>query len=201
MEIGRLVKGSRIAAVAFVAGGVFGLAQGGSHAAATQGPRTLIVDQHAIMNESKMGQDVRRQLLAYENQLNTKLGGAGQSLQKESQQLQQEAPTLPVGVRTKKTQALQAREAAYQQEMQTGQSLIQGGQMVAFARYKTELGLVLHAIMAERGADLVVYKSSVAESVPGADITREAIQRLDRRISSFKVPLVKPPADAAHIAP
>jgi hypothetical protein len=33
----------------------------------------------------------------------------------------------------------------------------------------------------------------VVDSANGLDITRDVIQRLDKKISSFKVPLVKPP--------
>jgi Skp family chaperone for outer membrane proteins len=84
-------------------------------------------------------------------------------------------------------------EAAYLQKTQERQSLVQGGEPVARKRYFTEVGMGVHAIMVERCADAVVEKSAVVDSVNGLDITRDVIQRLDKKITSFKVPLVKPP--------
>jgi hypothetical protein len=50
--------------------------------------------------------------------------------------------------------------------------------------------------MLERGADAVVEKSAIFTSVNGLDITSTVIQRLDHKITSFKVPLVNPPASS-----
>jgi hypothetical protein len=71
--------------------------------------------------------------------------------------------------------------------------LIQGGELAARKRYLAEVDNVVHAVMAERGADVVLEKSSVVATANGLDITRDVIARLDKKISSFKVPLVKPP--------
>ena len=57
-----------------------------------------------------------------------------------------------------------------------------------------EVGILVHAIMLERGADVVIAKSSVADSVDGLNITQMVIQRLDQKISSLKVTLVAPPS-------
>lgn len=165
-------------------------------AAPAPGGHTLVVDKQTIMNRSKLGQDIRRQVMGYETQLESQFGATGRALQAEAQALQQEAPTLAPDVRNKKIQAFEAKEAAYRQKVQARQSLVQGGELVARLRYQAEVDAIVHAIMAERGADLVVIKSSVADSANGLDITQAAIQRLDRKITSFKVPLVNPPAGA-----
>ncbi len=180
---------SRISAVALavvVLGGA-AFAQSNSRSA---GPRTLFVDKHAIMTQSRLGQDIRRQVLAYEDKVQAEFGAQGEALRKEMQALQQEQPTLPPDVRAKKTAAFQAKETAYRQNVTARQSLIQGGELVARQRYLAEVGAIVQAIMLERGADMVVEKSSVVASVGGLDITQATIQRLDRKITSFKVPLV-----------
>lgn len=171
----------------------------GAANATNPGPRTLVVDQHALIEQSKLGQDIRRQVMAYEDSLNAQYGTRGQALQKELQMLQQQTSGMQAAERDKKMQALQAKEDAYQQEVGEKQNLVKGGQLVAIDRFKTELNAVLHAIMVEHGADVVVYKSSIAASLDNADITREAVQQLDRRMSTIKVPLVKPPANVTMI--
>jgi Skp family chaperone for outer membrane proteins len=168
---------------------------GASQAAPAPSSHILIVDKQAIMNGSKLGEDIRRQIMAYENDVQTQLGPESQALQKEGQALQQQAPNLPPAVRDKKIAAFQAKEDAFKQKVQAKQKLIQGGEFVSRKRYLAEVGAVIHAVMTERGADVVLEKSSVADSMNGADITPTVIQRLDTKISSLKVPLVPPPAD------
>ena len=103
----------------------------------------------------------------------------------------QDLPSTPD--HDKKMQALQVKEANFRQKVQSSQSLIQGGEMAAQQRYTAELTDVANAIMRERGAYAVVDKSTVFTSVGGIDITQTAIQRLDAKITTFKVPLVNPP--------
>lgn len=189
-----MLRGTGAAAVLALAG--FALSPGAVQAAPAAGGHTLIVNKQDIMNGSKLGQNIRGQVMAYEHQVEAQYGAEGQALQAEAQALQQQAPTLAPDVRSKKIQAFETKETAYRQKVQAKQSLIQGGEMVARQRYLAEVGAVIHAIMVERGADVVLDKSSVADSASGLDITQAAIQRLDRKITSFKVPLVAPPASA-----
>jgi outer membrane protein len=184
-------------AVALLALGVTGgsALYGISQAAPASSPHILVLDKQAVMNKSKLGEDIRRQILAYENDIQTQLGAESQALQKEGQALQQQAPTLATNIRDKKIAAFQAKEDAFKQKVQAKQSLIQGGELVSRKRYLAESGAIIHAIMTERGADVVLDKSNVADSVSGIDITQTVIQRLDSKISSLKVPLVAPPPD------
>lgn len=156
----------------------------------------LIIDEHAIVTQSKLGQAIHRQLNDYETKIQADLGSQGQALQNELQTFQQQSAALPVAVRDKKARDLQAREAAYHQKIQARQSLIQGGELVARQRYQADVAAIVEVIMMQRGADAVVLKSSIVASANGLDITPEVIQRLDQKDSSFKVPLVNPPASS-----
>ncbi|HEY3778413.1 MAG TPA: OmpH family outer membrane protein [Rhizomicrobium sp.] len=198
MNIRTLTRRSAGAAAALALATLGGLAlsQNTLHAAPVPGAHTLIVNKQAVMNGSRLGQDIRRQVMGYEHQVESQFGPQGQALQAEGQTLQQQAPTLAPDVRNKKIQAFETKENAYRQKVQAKQSLIQGGELVARQRYLAAVGAVIHAIMIERGAELVLDKSSVADSVSGIDITPAVIQRLDKKITSLKVPLVNPPAGA-----
>jgi Skp family chaperone for outer membrane proteins len=174
-----MMKFSMHAGVAALA--MFLASTAGALAANAPGAHILVIDRQAIVNGSKLGTNIRQQIMAYEEKMQNELGAEGQALQNQVQ-----------AAGAKKSQALQAKEAAFRQKVQERQNLIQGGQIAARKRYIAEVGNLVHAVMTERGADVVLEKSSVVDSMSGLDITRDVIQRLDKKIASFKVPLVKP---------
>jgi len=188
MKVRNSISHIAVAAIVVAVGGP-ALAQNGTP---TGGPRPsiLVIDRQAIAKNSKLGKDIQRQIGAYVNKLRADLGPQGQQLQSQMQALQV-LPSSPD--HDKKMQALQVKEANFRQKVQSSQSLIQGGEMAAQQRYTAELTDVANAIMRERGAYAVVDKSTVFTSVGGIDITQTAIQRLDAKITTFKVPLVNPP--------
>jgi Skp family chaperone for outer membrane proteins len=168
--------------------------------ASSQGSGILVVDRHAIMNGSKLGTNIRAQIMADENKIQTNLGPEGTALQKEMDAFQSQSASLPADMRARKKLALQQEQAAYQQKIREREDLIHGGEIVAGHAYLAAVGSVVHAILLERGASIVLDKSVLADSVNGLDITSEVIRRLDRQMTNFKVPLVKPPADQQLLA-
>ena len=168
--------------------------------ASSQGSGILVVDRHAIMNGSKLGTNIRAQIMADENKVQTDLGPEGTALQKEMDAFQNQSASLPADLRARKKLALQQEQAAYQQKIKEREDLIHGGEIVAGHAYLATVVSVVHAILLERGASVVLDKSVLADSVNGLDITSEVIRRLDRQMTNFKVPLVKPPADEQLLA-
>ena len=159
-------------------------------AANTGGPHILVVDRKALFTTSKLGQNISQQLMGYEQKAQSELGPEGQALQSQRQAL--ESAKLSPDARTKQQQALQAKQAAFQQKVRDRQSMIQGGQMAARKYFMDQLDAVCRALMAERGADAVLDKSNVVASASGGDVTKDVIARLDKKAPSFKVPMVKP---------
>jgi Skp family chaperone for outer membrane proteins len=168
--------------------------------ASSQGSGILVVDRHAIMNGSKLGTNIRAQIMADENKIQTDLGPEGTALQKEMDAFQSQSASLPADMRARKKLALQQDQAAYQQKIHEREDLVHGGEIVAGHAYLAAVRSVVHAILLERGASVVLDKSVLADSVNGLDITSEVIRRLDRQMTNFKVPLVKPPADEQLLA-
>lgn len=163
--------------------------------ASGHGPGILVVDRHAIMDGSKVGTNIRAQIMADENKIQTDLGPEDAALQKEMDAFQSQSASLPADMRARKNLALQQKQAAYRQKIQERENLVHGGEIVAGHAYLAAVKSVVHAIMLERGASVVLDKSALADSVSGLDITSEVIRRLDRQMTNFKVPLVKPSAD------
>jgi Skp family chaperone for outer membrane proteins len=168
--------------------------------AGSQGPGILIVDRHAVMNGSKLATNIRAQIMADENKVQADLGPEGAALQKEMDAFQSQSASLPADVRARKSVALQQEQAAYQEKMRERENLIRGGEVVAGHAYLSTVKSVVHAILLERGASLVLDKSAVADGIDGLDITAEVIRRLDLKMTNFKVPLVKPPSDQELLA-
>jgi len=165
--------------------------QAPAFAAIPAGPHILIIDRQGIVTGSKLGENIRQQIMGYEEKAQNELGAEGQALQNEQQALQ--SANMPADAKAKKTQALQAKQAAFRSKVQERQSLIQGGQMAAQKFYSAAVDGIVHDIRTERGADVVLEKSAVADIASGLDITKDVIQRLDKKISGYKVPLVKAP--------
>ena len=150
----------------------------------------LVVDRNALISTSKLGQNIRAQLMGYTQKLQSDLGPESQAIESESQAL--DSSKLPADARAKESKALQAKQAAFQQKVRDRQSLIQGGQIAARKYFMAQVDSAVHAIMTERGADTVLDKSTVVASANGADITKDVVAALDKKSASFKVPLVKP---------
>jgi Skp family chaperone for outer membrane proteins len=190
------VRSRVVVATGLVAAAGLVLALNMSQATGAPGDKSpvLLIDRQVIMTESKLGRDIHRQIMAYEDKVNAEFGAQGQALRNETQTFQQQSGTLSAADRDKKKQALEAREADYRQKVGARQSLIQGGELVARKRYLAELADVVETVMRERGAEVVVEKSAIVASIGGIDITPDVTQRLDHKITNFKVPLVNPPA-------
>jgi len=169
----------------------FATAQAAS-AANTPGAQAhiLVIDRRAIMTGSKLGANIREQIMAYQQKMRSDYGAENQALQNEQQTL--ESAKLPAAVRAKKSAALDAKQAAFQNKVRDQQSLIQGGEIAARKFYMAQSDAIVHAIMAERGADVVLDKSTVVDSGNALDITKDVMERLNKKVTSFKVPLVKP---------
>ena len=71
---------------------------------------------------------------------------------------------MSADVRAKKSQDLQKRQSAFQMKMHERQTMIQGGGMAARKYFFAQVDAVVHAIMTERGADVVLDKSAVVDS-------------------------------------
>jgi len=157
-------------------------------AANANGPHILVIDRRALIQSSKLGQNIQQQLMAYGQKMQSEFGPESQALQNEQQGLDK----LPKAERAKRAEALQTKQNAFQQKVHDRQTLVQGGQAAARKFFMDQVDGVVHGLMSERGADAVLDKSTVVASANGTDITKEIVQRLDKKAPSFKVPLVKP---------
>lgn len=187
-----------MAARAILLAAVFGAATG--TAVAQQKPpapagslRILVLNRDAILQGSKVGQDIIRQVNQYTQQARAQFQGQEQALQNEGRALQQQVAILSPAAKKQKVAAFEAKERSLQQQVQVRQNQIQGGVFQARQKVEQALGPILQGIMQERGAALLLDRQIVLLSTVDVDITGVAIQRLNQRLGTVKVNLVNMP--------
>jgi len=157
--------------------------------AATPIPKILVIDRNAILQRSKVGQDIAAQVRTYSEQAEKELKGESDQLRAEYQALAQQNAILAANVRQQKEAAFNAKKDAFQKKVQDRQDQIQGGVFAARQQVEQALGPILQGIMAERGANILLDRSSVVLGTADIDVTQVAIQRLDQKLPSVKVTL------------
>jgi outer membrane protein len=165
-------------------------------------PKILVINRQAILQSSKVGQDIARQVQALANQAKAEMDGETKALQAEGQALQQQIAILAPDAKQKKIDAFQAKETALNAQAQRREQQIQGGLVVAQGQVENVLGPILGNIMAQRGANLILDKNAVVFAASSAfDITQIAVDQLNLKLTSVKVSLQNPPAGTAPPQP
>ena len=161
-------------------------------------PRILLIDRQAILRQSKVGQDVAKQVQTYADQAKADIAGQQKALQAEAQQLQQQVAILAADARAKKVQAFEAKQAGMQAVAQKREAAIQGGFMKAQQTIAQTLEPILNALMQQRGANMILDKNALVFASPDAvkafDITQAAVVQLDQKLPNLKVTLATAPA-------
>ena len=163
-------------------------------------PKIVVLDRAAILQFSKVGQDIARQMQTYANQAKADLQGQGRALQNEERTLQQQVAILAPDVKQKRLEAFQAKARSLQGAAQRKDDQLKAGFAQARATMEQTLGPILQQLVKERGANLVLDKQAVVFSnTSGFDITGEAINQLNQKLPSIKVDMnAKPPAPPAQ---
>lgn len=192
----RMCAAALFAAVFSVAGSTGALAQKAAapDAQNTPAPKILVLDRNAIMRESDAGKDITRQVQAYTKAAQKEFKGENERLQQEGQKLQQQVAILSASAKQKKIAAFENEQKAFRAKVQMRQDEIQGGVAQAQQVVEKALGPILQGILAERGANLLMDRSAIMLGTVDIDVTQLAIQRLNKKLPSVKVNLVKPPS-------
>ena len=160
-------------------------------------PKIVVLDRAAILQFSKVGQDIARQMQTYANQAKADLSAQGRALQNEGRTLQQQVAILAPDLKEKRVEAFRAKEQALQGAAQRKDEQLKVAFGQARAVMEQTLGPILQQLVKERGANLVLDKQAVVfANANGFDITGEAINRLNQKLPSFKVNLNAPPPAA-----
>jgi outer membrane protein len=156
-------------------------------------PRIVVLDKVAILQFSKVGQDVARQVQGYAAQAKADLTAQGKSLQAEGRTLQQQVAILAPDVKAKRIAAFQAREQSLQGAAQKKDEQLKATFMQARQAIEQKLGPILQQVVKERGANMVLDKQAIVmATVNGFDITADVINRLNQQMPTYKVNMNAP---------
>jgi outer membrane protein len=153
-------------------------------------PKVVVLDRAAIMQFSKAGQDIARQMQTYSNQAKIELQNRGKALQQEGRDLQQQVAILAPDLKAKRLAAFQAKEQSLQGDVQKKDEQMRASFAQARQVMEQKLGPILQQLVKERGANMVLDKQAVVfATLSGFDITADAIKRLDQQLPTVKVNL------------
>jgi len=160
--------------------------------------KILVVDRNEVLGRSNAGQGIMKQVQGMADTARAGLKAREDALRKEYAQLQQQLPILGAAVKAAKVKAFEAKQAALQSDIQKQQLLIQGGLYNAREQVIAALKPILHKIMLERGANVMLERATLADAAPQLDVTALAIQRLNQALPGVKVTPQMPPQQAGQ---
>jgi outer membrane protein len=160
-------------------------------------PRIVVIDRNFILQRSSAGQDMITQSQTLSKAAETQFKTEEAALQTEMGQLQQQLAIMAPDVRDQKEKDFTAKQQAFQLRVQQRQAEIQAGFNKAARSLEVALEPILKTIMLERGANMVLDRTSVILSSVDIDVTPVAVQRLDKALPHVKVELTAAPATAA----
>ena len=153
-------------------------------------PKIVVLDRGAILQLTKAGQDIARQLQQLANSNKANFDAQQKSLAAESQQLRQQVAILAPDVRAKREEAFNAKVRSAQENAERRQLQIQQAAATSQQALANALQPIVVELMKERGGNLVVDKSAVIFATNDAfNITQAAIERLNARMPTYKVTL------------
>ena len=173
-------------------------------AAALPVPKILIIDRSAILQATKVGQDIARQMQAFQNQAKNDMAAQGKALQAEGQALQQQVAILSGDAKQKKIDAFEQKQQALQLQAQRKEQQMQYTFLKAQQTVSQALQPIVNSLMQQRGANMLLDRTAVMAINGDArqfDITPQAIDQLNQKMPSIKLTLENPPAGMAAPAP
>ncbi len=158
--------------------------------AAPPQPKIVVLDRTALIQFSKAGQDVSKQLQTLSSQTQASLASQQKSLAAEGEKLRQEVAILGAEARKQREDAFNAKVRNAQAGAERRQVQLQQAAAQAQGTIAKALEPIVNEIVKARGANMVVDKSAVIFASNNAfDITPDAIAKLDAQLPTVKVTL------------
>ncbi len=185
-----LLTSTRVLAAAILL--TFGI--GGAYAADSLS--IVVVDQERVMRDSVAGKDLARQAATLRDQIQGEVTQEQNGILNDEKELQANAKSMSPAQREQKIRTAQVRRQGYQEFEQKKSQVLQMSIGRAQNQISVALRPVLMQIINERKATLLLDRQVVMYSVPGMDVTDEAIKRLDNIIKTVTLVRVEAPGES-----
>jgi Skp family chaperone for outer membrane proteins len=164
-----------------------------------QAQQVLVMSEDRILRESAVGQHIATELERVGQEIQAELAPLGQSIQQENEALTAETSALSEdAIRQRpdlvsRLQALQQDAQQFEARRRIAQQELVATERAAMQPVLETLQGVLQEIVQERGAALLLDRSTVVYAGDSIDITASAVERLNQRISTTPVNRVRAP--------
>lgn len=158
--------------------------------------KIAIVDMQAILRESSSSKSVRKQMEAIARKEQAALAAEEQKLRAQDQELQQQRALLAPEAFTQRQQALQADVGRLQQKSRALRVTLDRGLNNAMAQIQQKMLEELGKLSKELDLNLILPRSQIVLAVDGFDITKQALERLNKRLPSIELKLDKSEASS-----
>lgn len=169
----------------------------GIPASYAQGANTVVYDQARVMRETTGGQDISQKVNAIGQSMQTELESEGSAIETEGKALQtrtanltQEAAAADPNLRSQ-IESFARKRQTFGQKSQLRQAELQRTEQEAWAKFFQALQPVVQEVAVERGAQIVLERSTLAYSDPALDVTSLVISKMNERAASFDVTRVR----------
>ena len=160
---------------------------GAANAQSDRGPVILIVNQAALLANSKAGQDIARQIGDLQKIVNSEVRAEVESITKESTELQEQRNLLSEEVLQERVRALAVRERSFPALREIKLRELQMSEQKALGEIGKELQPILQKLVEDRGATLLLDRSAVMFASADNDITADVMAALDKKLQTVKV--------------
>jgi outer membrane protein len=160
-------------------------------------PLILIVDMQQILQDAKAAKGVQSIISQQYNVYSKEVAQEEDELQKARAELERQRTVLTPDAFSLRARELQQRYDDLDQTVQGRRQALQQSLNEAMGKVRNVALEVVAGIVQERRANLVIEKQAIVFEAEGLDVTSEAIERLDQKLSSVPVNLPKPEGEAA----
>jgi Skp family chaperone for outer membrane proteins len=153
-------------------------------------PKIAVLDRIAVLQYSKVGQDIARQMQVFTTQARDRIVGQRQALENDAKQFQEQQATMAADARDKRLAALRQREEALQNAAAREETVLKNAIAAAHGEVAKVMGPILQQLVQQRGVNMVLDKSAVPVATGAQfDLTPDVISGLDAKMTTYKVSL------------
>lgn len=153
-------------------------------------PVIAVLDRSAILQYSKVGQDIMRQMQTFTNQARERIVAQRNALERDAKQFNDQRASLPADAQQKRGQQLQQRELELQNAATREETVLKNAIAAAQGEVAKAMEPILQKTVKDRGVNLVLDRAAVPIATgPEFDLTADVIAALDAKMTTYKVSL------------
>lgn len=162
---------------------------GPARSAEAEHPVIAIIDMQQILRESVAMQEMQRQIEELRSTAQSEFRKKEDALRQRDQELARQRTVMSADDFAQKRQELEQQVAAAQREIQERRKSLEALFGQGMSQVRLALVDIVQKIASDRGADLVLAKTTVVLVRPDLEITDEALKQLNETLPSIDLPI------------